>query len=442
VSDSSASRAGAGVARAHGVGALERWAFAGAAVILLVVTYAGGVFASITADLGDERAYIRYAHNIIHGHYAIASQASHGLYLWHGPGLPLVLAPLVALHAGVHVLRLLGPVSLLLAGVFFWLFLRPRVSRWLALAGGLVLALFPPLLVLLPHMRSEPLALMFLMASLWALGKAHGSGSSRWAVLGGVLAGCMVLTRVEDGYILLVGLLACAVAFALRRERRHLLNLICVGSAVVVCLPWLGYTASLTHKFPYWASSGGLSLYLMASPTPGNTGSWVSVETIATDPHWHADRAVIRSLSGLSQVQQDAKLQSIAFRLIRKHPGAYLEHVADNLSRTVLGGPYSFEATGRGYLFYGVPDVIVLVAVLLVVVMLRRRGAPGLPDAVRVLAIFGGLNLLLHLAVASYPRMTTLSVPAVLAVLVLGFDQLLRARERPLSPARAVPVSA
>jgi 4-amino-4-deoxy-L-arabinose transferase-like glycosyltransferase len=353
-----------------------------------------------------------------------------------------VLAPLVALHASVNVLRLVGPISLLVAGVFFWLFLRNIVSRGVALAGGVVLAVFPPFLPLMPHIRSEPVALMFLMAALWALGQAHRSGKKRWALASGLLAGLMVLTRVEDGYVLLAGVLACLVVYTVRRKRTDLLNLICVGAALAVCVPWLAYTESLTHKFPYWASSGGMSLYLMASPTAGNTGSWVNPQIIATDPHWLPDRPLFQRLSNVRQVPADSQFQTIALRLIRHHPGVYLEHVADNLSRMVIGTPYSFESAGKGVYFYGIADVILLIALVIAIVVIRRGGSPGLPSALRVLAIFAVLNFVLHLAVAAYPRMTTLSIPAALGVVALGLEELVRRRPDAARSDLAAPESA
>jgi 4-amino-4-deoxy-L-arabinose transferase-like glycosyltransferase len=417
------------------------WAFAAAAIVLLLVMLFGERLAGGAGNHGDEGAYIRLAHNLVQGAYAVASQERDGLYLWHPPGLPLVLAPLVALHAPIRVLRLVGPVSLLLAGVFFWLLLRRWVSRWVALAAGLILALFPPFLRLIPHLFSEPLALMFLMAAAWSLANAHRSGSARWAVLSGALTGCMVLTRVEFGWVLLAALLVVAVIAGVRRARADILNLVCAGAAVVVCLPWLGYTASVAHKFPYWASSGGQSLYVMASTTPGNTGSFVNAYEVAHDPRWARDLPLYRRLSKLSQVQEDAGFQHAAFKLIRRHPGVYLEHVADNLGRMVIAAPYTFKPAGRGVYLYGVPTILLLIAVVVALAIMRRRHAP-LPPVVRALAVFAALNFVLHLPLTADARMTTLSVPGALAVVAVAAEEAIRARRRASAPTPALAVPA
>jgi hypothetical protein len=175
----------------------------------------------------------------------------------------------------------------------------------------------------------------------------------------------------------------------------------------------------------------------MASTTPGNTGSWVDAEQVATSRHWLPDRPLFQRVNSMPQVQADAELQRVSLRLIRRHPGVYLEHVADNLSRMVLGGPYSFQPAGRGIYLYGVDDVLLLIALAIAIVVLARRGPPRVPEAVRLLVIFGVLNLLIHLVVAAYPRMTTLSIPAALAVIALGAERIYDTRRRGSAPSSA-----
>src|SRR5207248_7142578 len=69
---------------------------------------------------GDEAGYLHLAQNLVHGHYLTGrnNEITGGPQypnLWFGPGLPLVLAPFVALHIPVSLIRLLGPVFLFLA---------------------------------------------------------------------------------------------------------------------------------------------------------------------------------------------------------------------------------------------------------------------------------------------------------------------------------------
>jgi 4-amino-4-deoxy-L-arabinose transferase-like glycosyltransferase len=404
-------------------------AFACCGAILVAFTFLGGHLLTAAHNQSDEPNYLYFAHNLIHGKYAVTSQQADGSYLWHGPGLPLLLAPLVAAHAGIHLMRLIGPACLLSAGILFSLLLRRWVSAWLALAGGIALALFPPFLRMLPTLYSEPLALALLTAAVLALVKSHESGRVRWAVLAGLLAGWMVLTRPEVGWILILGLVLIAGVAVWRRRRTDALSLVCIAVATLVCVPWLTYTASLTHKFPYWESSGGESLYWMAAPT-GN-GSWESTPSALTDPHWSAERPLFEQLAQLPQVARDARLQHEAIQLILRHPGTYAQHVVDNLSRMIIGGPYSFQATGTGrYVLYAVPDLALLSALLPALWILWRQPRPRRISVVSLLVAFASLNFVIHIPVAAYPRMTTLSIPAALTLIALAADTLLRRAPR------------
>lgn len=409
------------------------------AVVLLACTLLGGHLLSGSGSDSDESAYLYFAHNLTHGKYAIAAQQSDGLYLWHGPGLPLLLVPLVALHLSVHVMRLLGPASLLLAGILFMRLLRRWVTPWPALIGGVALAVFPPFLRLLPSLYSEPVALLCLVAGLLALIKASETGRVRWAVAAGILVGFSVLTRVDEGWMLLGACAVAAVVAAWRRSRPHTLNLLAAAVAVVVCLPWLLYTASLAHKFPYWAASGGESLYWMAVSV--GTGSWVNYHQVLQDPLWHSQRALFTRLLAQPQVHRDASLQHAALQLIRSHPGIYVKHLAENLSRMVIGGPYTFQSTGAArYLLYGASDLALLIALLLAGAWIIRARRPRLPAAAAALGLFAFANFVYHLPVAAYPRMSTLSIPAALAVVAIGFH--VRSRAMPESDDGGVPAGA
>jgi 4-amino-4-deoxy-L-arabinose transferase-like glycosyltransferase len=413
-------------------------AFGLAGLILVACMLFGNHVLAEGHNKSDEAHYLYFARNLTHGRYAVAAKQADGYYLWHSPGLPLVLAPLVAVSAPVHVLRLVGPVAMLLSGIFFWLLLRRWVSPWLALIGGLALALFPPFLRMLPMLYSEPLALMFFVAALLALAKAYEAGAWPWAAASGVLGGLMVLTRLDEGWILVAGLVLAAMLAVWKRRRIDVLNLVCLAVAMLVCVPWLIYTASLSHKFPYWTASGGESLYWMASTTPGSSGSWESPQRALSDPRFAADRPLFARLAPLPQVKRDSELTSTALTLIRHHPVVYLRHVLDNTERMVIDIPYSFTATGKGFLLYGVFDVALMIAVVASLVVLRRRPPPRIPPLVGFMIVFAVLNFAAHALVASYPRMTTLSIPAAFALVALGLDQALLARAQRDAPAQAV----
>ncbi len=66
---------------------------------------------------GDEGRYLMYATNLTHGFYALTDSSDPQLYLWHGPGLPALLAPLVALHTPLEATRMVAGPALLFAAM-------------------------------------------------------------------------------------------------------------------------------------------------------------------------------------------------------------------------------------------------------------------------------------------------------------------------------------
>jgi hypothetical protein len=233
----------------------------------------------------------------------------------------------------------------------------------------------------------------------------------------------MVLTRAEVGYVLIAGLALAAVIAAWRRRRPDVLNLVCLATAMIVCLPWLGYTYSLAHKFPYWESSGGASLYWMA--VPAGTGSYQNTRDALTDPRLRAERPLFARIAPLPQVDRETQLQDAATKLIERHPGTFALHTLENVGRMVIDVPYTFETTGLvAYLVYAVPDLVLLGALLVAFWLLKRWPRPTVPPLVVFVATFGLLNFLLHLPVGAYPRMMTLSIPAVLTVIAVAAHEI------------------
>lgn len=395
------------------------------ALILLAATYLGGHLLTGARSYSDESLYVYFARNIVHGKYAVASQQTDGKYLWHGPGLPLVLAPFAALNLSVHVMRIVGPTSLVLAGIMMWRLLTRWVSPRLAVLGGALLSLFLPFLRLLPQLYSEPLELMFLVATILALTKAYESGQLRWAVVSGLCAGGVVLTRVDEGWVLIIFTVGVLLFAAWKRSRKQIPAVVCVVVACVVCAPWLAHTYSLAHQFPYWASSGGESLYWMASTTPGNTGSWTSTTQALTDPNFAPDRPLFERIAHLPQVERASRLQSAAVRLIRQYPLNFLKHVVENFTRMVFGAPYSFQSSAARLVAYGVPDVALLLLLGWAIFWLRRRFT-RLPFSVKALLVVGAVSLVVHLPVSAYTRMNTPMIPGIIAVIALGADGWLR----------------
>ena len=406
-------------------------AFAIVGVAMVAFTLAASSILSAVHSASDEAAYLKYAHNILNGGYAVAGQQQEGLYLWHTPGLPLLIAPLVWLGIPIEVIRLIGPLCLIASGVLLMVILRRFVRPWVAIAAGLLLCLYPPFWRLLPQLFAEPPALLLGLAGFEALIRYAERRRIGWAITAGLAFGAMIMFRPEYGYMALAALVLAILALAHPRWRAVARPAaVSCAVAMAVCLPWLAYTYSKTHVPLYWTASSGESLYWMSSPSPGETGSWQTANADFTDPNLAPHRALFRRLAAMPQLQANRELTRVAIDNIEQHPGSYLRHLIDNGERIFLGIPFSFEHnTAQNLAFYGLPDIGLLVVALAGSVVLSRR-RERLPGRLVPIVAFAAVSLAWHLPVAAYPRMATLSIPAFLILAALGFDRWITSRAR------------
>lgn len=373
----------------------------------------------------DEATYIGYARNLTHGHYAQPHTLNPSAFLWHGPGLPAFLAPFVALHAPLGLMRVAaGPLLLFASFCVFRRLAELYVSERTALLATYGLALYLPFLTVIGDIYVEPLATLCLTLAVFFMVRSFRGGrrDHYWA---GVALAALALSRVEYGYVLLAALVLSGAWLLVRRSANARRAAIATAVALLLCVPWLGYTYSLTSKPFYWGNSGGLSLYWMSAP--GNLGDWHSGTEVFALPQLARARPLFRELEHLKPVAQDERLQHIAFRNIRTDPWHYVANVGRNVTRLLFNVPYSFGAARAPFSFtrekdgaviYAVPNALLLclIAAALVVVI-RTRGRND--SAILPIAVLVVLGFAVHVPLAAYARFAIPLVPAA-AWLVLA----------------------
>jgi 4-amino-4-deoxy-L-arabinose transferase-like glycosyltransferase len=380
---------------------------------------------AIHPALNDEPSYLDYAKSLTaHGLYHAGAWG----YMWHGPFLPVLLAPLVAVHAPVQVMRILvGPVVLFAALVAFRALVRPYLrSERAALVATYALAVYLPFLSVIEVIHVEPLAaLLFTVAALFIVRSFQGHRRDHlWAA---VCLALLALSRLEYGYVLLAALLLSGGWWlARRRSAMARRSTVAIAVALLLCIPWLAYTYSVTHKPFYWGDSGGLSLYWMSAP--GNIGDWHLGSETATNPQLAADRPVFAALNHMKPLDWDARLTHVALQNVRQHPAHYLSNVVANVDRLLFNSPYSGANTktqglspGKGMMLYAVPNSILLALLAVaafVAVRVRRRLGPE----ILAIAVLAGLGFLIHVPVAAYGRFLIPLVPVLawLAIAVIA----------------------
>jgi hypothetical protein len=362
--------------------------------------------------VGDESPFLTYAHNLLHGLYATPGSTDATQFLWHGPGLPALLAPLVALGAPLAVLRLTGPLLLFVAILLFHRLLRMSLPpRW-ALAGAWALGLYAPFGEVVGPLHKEPLALVLLIAALLGVAGYLRDGRRGQLALAGLGLAALAMTRLEYGWVV-IGLLAAAgVWLALTRAVVARRAFAICALALAGCVPWLAYTHALTGRVLYWGNAGGLSLYWMA-PHPRQLGSWHAVHTVFRDPTLTGYRPFFAHLRTLAPLPRDLVLQHAALGDIAAHPAAYVLNLGANAGRMLFAAPFSIELAPRLVGSYALFTLLLLGALGWAFVRAWSHRMQ-LPRATRPFAAFALAGFVVHLAPSAEPRLVMPLVPIVL----------------------------
>jgi hypothetical protein len=369
---------------------------------------------------GDEPDLLGYAGRLLDGHYATPSPATG--YLWHGPGLPGALAPLLALHAPLWLDRLvLGPLVTFAVVVGLASVLRRTVPDCRPRAVAAAFGLYLPLLSIVSSLHKEPLSAGLVVVAMGAASRGMRDGSRlAIAVAGCALAG-LAMTRVEYGWVLIALLCAAAVHAAVARTPTARRRLAIPAVALALCVPWLAYTDHVSGRLGYWGNAGGLSLYWMSSPDPAQLGEWHAVHTVRRRPGLRAYRSLFRRLQALPPAVEDARLRALAIRQSLGHPLKYALNVVANAGRMFAAWPFGVPVA-----WWGVAGVALSNAVLLAALLRRRRRSARGPE-LAAFGAFAAVALAVHLLPSSEPRMMIPVVPVLV--------WLAAARSAPLSAA-------
>jgi hypothetical protein len=378
---------------------------------------------------GDEVPILDAAHRLLHGHYAVVGTMDSTKFLWHGPGLPALMAPFVALGTPLTALRLTSPLLMFAAALLFYRFLRLRLSERGALIGAYALGLYGPGYYVLGTVAKEPLALLCAVAALDGTTRYLMHGRSRHAVLAGLSMGVLVMTRLEYGWVIAACLISGLAWWGLARLRdgaaagattaaRRWTAVCAVGMAA--CVPWLTYTYELTHHLFYWGNSGGISLYWMSSPSAGQLGEWHATHTVNTDPALAGYRPFFHYVSSLGPLRADLELQHVALVQALGHPAKYLLNLLANAGRMFLGFPFSFKLSIAVVAGLTLFNGALLAGIIAAGRSLRRTRRRMPPETVPFLLFFG-LGLVVHLLPTAEPRMVLPLLPIPLWLIGLAF---------------------
>ena len=185
-------------------------------------------FLLFPSHLDDEASYITLAARLTNGTYvtgddgALLDADPSSPDLWFGPGLPAILAPLVAIDAPRAAMRLTGPLLLFGAVVLFYLLARDRWGGRIAELSAYGLGLYLPFWALLSNLHSEVLAIFFVAGAMLALSRyLHEGGPWYFSAAAAALAG-LALTRVAYGWVLTVALVVLVLSWLVSLSLIHI----------------------------------------------------------------------------------------------------------------------------------------------------------------------------------------------------------------------------
>lgn len=362
------------------------------ALYILVILVAGS-----SGLQDDEGYYVKFATRLSAGYYSPLDDID----LWFGPGYPLVLLPFVLLDVPWLAAKLLNSLLLFSAVILFFFTLRIYMQERAALFFSYLLGTFLPLLRHIHLLYTETLAILVICCFLFFFCRLHQTGRISWLNLSiaSVSMAYLAMTKVFFGFVILASLVFFIGLYAWFKGESLKKTSLVFGFALVLCVPYLMYTYSLTGKIFYWGNSGGMQLYWMSSPYRSDLGDWQSIERVHENPGLsenHED--YFDFLATLPSIERDEALLKRGIQNIIDHPVKYLSNWIANIGRLVFNYPYSYTDQKLSTYFYIIPNSFLVVFSFLSIypTLVGRKFVPHEIFAILLIAgvSFGGASLL------------------------------------------------
>jgi hypothetical protein len=379
----------------------------------LLCLYLAVVFISSTNTFeGDEGGYVENATRMLH-RQAASGQDHH---LWWGPGYSLVLVPFLALHLPWIAAKCLNAGFLFGAILYFYALMRRYLAAGVALIPAFALGLYPPFIREVHHLFTESVVFFLICGFMFHFCALYTRAPHfrLHLVAASVFLGYLALTKVFFGYVIVTCLVLSLGSLLWRRTPALRGTFLVFLLALLCCVPFLIYSRLITGRNFYWGTSGGMSLYWLSSPNPGELGSWFSVKQVYEREDLAPHREFFAKLEGLSDIERDDAFKKQALYNIAHYPGKFATNWAANVGRLLFSYPFSFGSDRLSTYFYMAPNmfVVVLFFLSLFPAALRPKAIPFELWMLLIFALitFGGSTLL-----SAYDRQFRPLVPILCA---------------------------
>jgi len=353
---------------------------------------------------GDQNRYFVYAKNILDGGYAINGP----LFLWNGPGYPIILAPLVYIGQSLAVLKSLNVLFLFLGIIFFYKTCLFHFNKKKALLFSYALGLYyPNILFSLKYLLSEAFAFFLACGLLYFLNAYMRKPSKKIATFASLFLAFLILTKVVFAYVVVCVIVFLVVLMTFknyRKEAYHVLT-ICI-LANIMTLPYLFYTYKLTDEFPYYSNSGGQCIYWLSTPYEDEQGEWILVDntTFKDRPQYKNHKPFLNSIDELAPVEKDVSLKEKAIENIKSNPKKFLKNYISNVSRLFLDIPNSYTYQGFSFILVAIPNSFIFVFIV-ISLLLTLHFIKKIPTMILVSGCFAMVYLFGSSLLCAFARM-------------------------------------
>ncbi|MEL6649760.1 MAG: hypothetical protein AAFQ87_03035 [Bacteroidota bacterium] len=314
---------------------------------------------------GDEIRFRYYAENLTQGYFGDPANPD----FRNGPGYSMFLVPFVAL--GLPKLTVsLANVFLILGGlVFFQKAARMLVSEKWAYYLTLMMGLYPVMLKVMPKAVYEAFYFFLVCGFLYFFLKAvrKPEFAMRDFLVAGLFMGVLALTRFVYGYALFVSIPIVLLASVIWRKPQFKGWGLTVAVGIMICVPYLAYTYSVTGKSFYWGTNGGEVLYWMTTGEDKEYGDWQAKDRVLNDEIEDLapiHKEFVASIMSLNHIERDDAFKQKALENMSEHPEVYIKNWVNNVIRMFWGFPRSYRQQDLRPVPYIILNTVMLLALI------------------------------------------------------------------------------
>jgi hypothetical protein len=302
------------------------------------------------ALFGDEGRYLQFAHNLLNGFY---SPPQPDINLWNGPGFPIYLLPFVVMNVPLLIIKLSNALLHYFTLILFYKTIRRFLDEKKSFIYTAMLGCYYMPFKGLPHILSETLVI-FLIASITyfsvvLFSKPHEQKNGKLFFLLSILLSFLALTKVIFGTVFLIAGIIFLLSYIVNGNKHFRNSFLLMIAALVMCLPYLVYTHSITGRIFYWSNASGMSLYWMSNPVEGEYGEWHN-DSLTSSPLDISSQQILKSnhkeeyneIYLQHGVARDDKFKSFAIQHAKEHPGKMFRNWLANISRMLFNYPVSY----------------------------------------------------------------------------------------------------